>query len=248
MEPTIGSRLMALRERSGLSLAELARLSGYRGASSIQKLFKTDYNPSTLDAKVADRLSAALVGRGDPKIIPSDLNALTGNGETLDHLIADLRHHNYVASAFIGIHRTTRINMNVVTEGGVEIPLFARENMSSGIPYHPCPNYLRPRGVVGLYVTVGNMWPRFEEGEPIFYEHQRPPARGDDVILNVATEDLSDGGMLIGRLRSMNDEEVQVDILTPADRIVLSRKQVVGINRVLHSTDFLEPVAYAQPR
>jgi transcriptional regulator with XRE-family HTH domain len=246
METTIGSRLMALRERAGLSLAELARLSGYRGASSIQKLFRPEYNPESLDARVGERLADALIGKGDPKIERSDIAALTDKSTTLDHLMADLRHYTYVASAFIGIHRTKKLKDTVATEGGVEIPLFIREDMSDGIPVHPCPSYLRSRGVVGLYVTVSNMWPRFEEGEPIFYEHQRPPVRGDDVIVNLISEEDLDGGAIIGRLRLLHDEEVQIDILSPADRVIIPRQSVISIRRILHPSDFLEPVAYAK--
>lgn len=245
MDPTIGTRLMALKERAGLSLAELARLAGYRGASSIQKLFRPDYDPKVLDPKVAERLSIALIGRGDPKIESSDFSALTDSASTIEHLLADLRHYNYIASAHIGIHRTKRIASTIKTVGGIDIPLFIREDMSGGIPVHPCPPYLRPRGIIGLYVSVGNMWPRFEEGEPIFYEHQRPPARGDDVVATISVEGSSEEGLLIGRLRLMQDDEVQIDVLSPPDRIVVSRSAVVSVHRVLHATDFLEPVSYA---
>ena len=245
MTPTVGSRLIALRERAGLSLAELARLAGYRGASSIQKLFRSDYDPPLLDQKVAERLSGALAGRGDPKIQASEITALTTNGSTIEHLLADLHHYTFVASAYIGMHRTRRLATTVKTEAGVEIPLFVRQDMTGGIPFHPCPAYLRPRGVVGLYVTVGNMWPRFEEGEPVFYEHQRPPARGDDVLVNVVNEEELDGGYIIGRLRLLHEDEVQIDILTPSDRVVLPRSAILGVYRILHATDLLEPIAYA---
>lgn len=245
VQATVGERLIALRERAGLSLAEVARLAGYKGASSIQKLFKADYNPKELQALVADRLARALVGKGMPEIKKSELMALAGRGESLDALLADLTHYNYLASAFIGLHRTRRVMNIVKSQSGVELPMFVREDMSRGIPYHPCPPFLRPRGVIGLYLSVGYMWPRFEEGEPIFYEHDKPPKRGDDVLVFIKCDLDLDGAMVIGRLAVLNDKEVHLDLLNPADKVVLPRSDVSSVRRVMHTTDFLEPVAYA---
>ena len=245
MEATIGSRLVALKERAGLSLAELARLAGYQGPSSIQKLFKADYNPKVLQATVAQRLSKALVGRGDPAIDESDIAALTGKGEVLDLLLADLQHYNFLASANIGMHRTRRVEKDVYTDDGRVVPLFVREEMVGGIPFYPCPDFLRPRGIVGLYISVANMWPRFEEGEPVFYEHSRPAARGDDVLVTLRGEEYPDGAMIIGRLAALQEAEVCIDQLSPQGQMVLDRKDVASVRRIMHATDFLKPVAYA---
>lgn len=242
---TVGSRLLALKERAGMSLAQIARAAGYQGASSIQKLFKADYDPENLQSSVAERLAMALEGYGDPAIKKFEILALAGEGVELERLVSDAQHLSYIASAYIGIHRTRRIEKTVEMESGDLIPLFIRENMSAGIPVHPCPSYLRPRGIIGLYMSVGNMWPRFEEGEPIFYEFKKPPSRGDDVIITLGSSDLEGRGMIVGRLRLMTDDEIHLDQLSPVGIVKLKRVEVCGINRVMHTTDFLEPLSYA---
>lgn len=243
--PTIGMRLLSLKERSGMSLSTIAEAAGYRASSSIQKLFKPSYNPQRLQLSVAERLAAVFDGRGDPTIDKSELLALAGKGEELDKLVATVRHYSYRASAFIGIHRTNRIDQFLERDDGAKLQLFARETAPNGILYHPCPPHLRSRGIVGLYVTVGNMWPRFEEGEPIFYEHHKPPSQGDDVLVSVASEEL-DGAMLIGRLRLSSETEIQVDQLSPAGCIVIPREKVISLRRLMHTADFLEAGAYAR--
>lgn len=242
---TIGMRLLSLKDRSGMSLAAIASAAGYRASSSIQKMFHPGYDPDRFQLSVAERLANAFEGKGEPVISRSELLALAGKGAELEQLAATVRHYAYRASAFIGIHRTKRVDEFVDRQDGIKVQLFVRENMENGIPYHPCPSHLRARGIVGLYVTVGNMWPRFEEGEPIFYEHQRPPAQGDDVLVTVESDDLN-GAMFIGRLRLASETEIHVDQLAPSGSIVVPRTRVTSVRRILHASDFLEPLAYAK--
>lgn len=242
---TIGQRLLTLKQRSGLSLAQIATAAGYAGASSIQKLFSPQYDPGVLHEGVAQKLSIALVGRGDPRIEKSEVFALAGQGGELDRIVADLQHYAYISSAYIGMHRTKRISDEVVSDAGVPTPLFANAEMVDGISYYPCPEHLRPRLLVGMYVTVGNMWPRYEEGEPVIYERKTPPSRGDDVVVRLISEVELDGGMLIGRLALLHDEEIQLDQLSPKGRITISRGDVIAVYRILHATDFLPPLMYA---
>ena len=228
-----------------MSLATIADAAGYRASSSIQKLFKPSYDPQRLQLSVAERLAAVFDGRGDPAIDRSELLALAGKGEDLDRLVATVRHYSYRASAFIGIHRTNRVDEFVERDDGAKLQLFAREAVTEGILYHPCPPHLRSRGIIGLYVAVGNMWPRFEEGEPIFYEHHKPPSQGDDVLVSIASEDL-DGAMFIGRLRLSSETEIQVEQLSPPGCVVIARDKVRSLRRLMHTTDFLEPGSYAR--
>lgn len=243
---TIGSRLIALKERSGLSLAKIAHKAGYQGASSIQKLFRIDYDPDKLQPSVADKLAPALTGLGDPPIRDEEIFALTGKASSIDKAFADVAHYSYLASAFIGIHQTRRMNEQVIAVEGFEVPLFARVDVEDGIPFHPCPDHLRPRGIVGMYVTIGNMWPRYEEGEPIFYEHKNPPRQGDDVILTLVSDTNLDGGMILGRLALLHEDEVQIDQLAPRGRLVFARRDVISIHRVLHASDLLPALSYAR--
>lgn len=76
---SIGERLLALKTRTGWSLDEIAERAGYKGRSSVQALFRVDYDPSNLDAKVARKLADAFVGQGDPPIQADEIWSLVGH-------------------------------------------------------------------------------------------------------------------------------------------------------------------------
>jgi transcriptional regulator with XRE-family HTH domain len=74
----IATRLKELRERAGLSMAEMARLLGLKGASSYQRY----EDPSTFKRKYLPRekvdLLIQLVGRGSPPITIVEIETLAG--------------------------------------------------------------------------------------------------------------------------------------------------------------------------
>lgn len=237
---TIGDRLIALRHYSGLSLAEVARRGGYKGASSVQKLFQSDYNPPFLPAEVAAKLAKALVGAGDPPIKPEELSGLTENAHEIETAIADMTHLIHLISDIIPLYRTEKIEDFVETDHGNSIPLFVRSKEASG-DHFPCPKHLKGKQLLGHYVTVGTLWPRYEEGEIFFVEYRNPPVPGDDVVVTVVSEIEIDGGMFIGRLAMRTDEEVKIDLLAPSDQVTLPRKKIINIRRLVRRSDMLEP-------
>lgn len=70
---TTGQALSDLRERAGISLAEVAKLAGYKGPSSVQMMFHPDYDAQPLNGSIAERLANALVGKGTPPIEQEDI-------------------------------------------------------------------------------------------------------------------------------------------------------------------------------
>jgi hypothetical protein len=77
----VTERLKSLRLHANLSMDELARELGYKGASSYQRYedrgtFKKNYLPLDL----TQRLEQVLVGRGDPPITSPQVLALSGLG------------------------------------------------------------------------------------------------------------------------------------------------------------------------
>lgn len=82
-------RLAKLRDRSGLSMDDLAKAMGFKGQSSIQRYLRPDYDRG-FRPELAARFKAALVGRGNPPITPSELNILDNWAETPDGQTLDL--------------------------------------------------------------------------------------------------------------------------------------------------------------
>ncbi|WP_062119263.1 S24 family peptidase [Sphingobium sp. MI1205] len=75
-EETIGSQLLALKHRAGLSLDAIAKGGGYAGRSSVQRYFSSDFSgPLPPDAAVA--LARALAGKGEPSIKADDVLKLS---------------------------------------------------------------------------------------------------------------------------------------------------------------------------
>lgn len=89
-------RLASLRERSGLSMDELAKEMGFKGQSSIQRYLSPTYDKG-FRPEIAARFKAAFVGRGDPPIKTSDMEFLdnwaeTADGKTVDVMSLFARH------------------------------------------------------------------------------------------------------------------------------------------------------------
>lgn len=81
-------RLAALRERSGLSMDDLAKEMGFKGQSSIQRYLSPTYDKG-FRPELVSRFKASFLGRGDPPIKLSDMEFLdnwaeTPAGETVD--------------------------------------------------------------------------------------------------------------------------------------------------------------------
>jgi hypothetical protein len=66
------NKIVKLRDRSGLSMDELAKAMGYAGQSSIQRYLSPFYEKG-FRPEVARRFYDALIGRGDPPITDTDL-------------------------------------------------------------------------------------------------------------------------------------------------------------------------------
>jgi len=89
-------KIAELRERSGLSMDELAKEMGYKGQSSIQRYLSPDYDKG-FRPELAARFKAALIGKGSPPITPRDLHVFDSwtenpDGTTVDMLTDYYRH------------------------------------------------------------------------------------------------------------------------------------------------------------
>lgn len=75
---SVTEKFRKLRDRAGLSMHELAKGMGYKGASSIQRYENPDeYNKEFINPDIAARLLKAVVGKGTPPIEPRDVWDLT---------------------------------------------------------------------------------------------------------------------------------------------------------------------------
>lgn len=78
---TMGRRLTVMRQRSGRSLAAIAKGGGWKGTSSVQRYFEKSYDPAWLHPRVSQGLIKGMCGCGPDPVKPAEIMALTGNTE-----------------------------------------------------------------------------------------------------------------------------------------------------------------------
>lgn len=103
------------------------------------------------------------------------------------------------------------------------------------------PPRLEGRGdVFGLYVEDLSMVPAFRPGALVLVERSRPPAPGDDVVIEIAPETPRDEQRaLIKHLVSITPTEVRLAQHNPAKEFSVARKLVVRMLRVMTMSDLL---------
>ncbi len=239
MSFTIGAKLLALKDRSGLSLAEIARQAGYKAPSSIQKMFREDYAPPTLPTAPAMKLVLALAGRGSPPITTADVLALTNTEEDSRPLIAALTNFAGEWAKTIRILQTKRVTPRGGASGFEEAYFrLLNENVSEFV----APDILHSKVVWGFYVSTANMHPRYEVGEPALAQMRPPPRPGDDVVITIRHDsdfEAEPGTKLICRLISDDGQRAVFEQFNPPGQFSFPSQDVADACRLLTVMDFL---------
>lgn len=238
-EATVGERLIALKDRSGLSLAKIATSAGYQAASSIQKLFKPSYNPQRLSQSVADRLIVALEGRGHPRITRDEIIELVEGRDAREHFNQHFTRLMREEQSDIPIYRSHISLRKVKDREGEIIPVFAL-SLAQMPERFKAPSHLDLRDVVGFRIIVPNMWPKYDIGELIWFSEKDTPRIGDIVIVGIAgdREDQSTCYFL-GRLLDQNGMEVRLSQLSPDRVCAVDRAKIQSIRRILTYEDLM---------
>jgi hypothetical protein len=237
-KPTIGQRLIALKEHSRLSLAQIAERGGYGGASSIQKLFRPDYNPPSLSKKTAEKLILAFEGMGTPPIRSLEIKSLAGAANDLENLVAELSHYTHLASKFISTFYTEPSHPELLDADGHALSAYRFLDNKDGL-HMPCPDFLQGKQLVAFFVGVDNLWPRYEVGELALYEHRRPPVVGDDVAVRLLTDDVDSRVYTFGRLQRISAVELVLEQLNPRVDLRIERSSTKSIHRLLTRMELL---------
>lgn len=104
----------------------------------------------------------------------------------------------------------------------------------------------RPPGLIGnrkayaLYVVGSSMEPRFDPGQPVFVDAGRPPAIGDDVIVQLIDD--TDGRVvtaLIKRLVRRTSAFVELRQYNPDQTFRIEMTRIASVQRVLSVSELL---------
>lgn len=233
MAKTMGEKLAAIRAQSGLSLEKLAKASGYKGRSSIQRMFEPEYDPPYLSRDLAENLAKGFdgtgVNRGDIMAlagIPATNAAVQkfegGSGVTLPHNLP-------IYGTALGAPR--EFNGHAVEQTTL--------NQGEIIDYARRPTVLNGQvGAYGLYVQGESMFPRFNDGDLIFVSSGgRPPRIGDDVVVYMRDQEDDDGkrasGVLVKRLARRTADFYELQQFNPDISFKIEARRVVKVDRVI---------------
>jgi hypothetical protein len=131
------AKIAEIRQRSGLSMDDLAKAMGYAGQSSIQRYLSPDYDLG-FRPELAWRFRAALIGKGNPPITDLDLQVFL-DGSLIppgDPVYEHLDHGTNLVKAMASIDRgalasgVTRASLPVL-EGTVKLELPSTLSSSS---------------------------------------------------------------------------------------------------------------------
>lgn len=232
-EPTIGARLRALQERSGLSLAKLAKGAGYAGASSIQRYFDDDYAPTALPLEIARKLADGF--NGSP-IARDELFSLAGYPAEPDARTVKFEGaSNVVLRRDLPVYGTALGAPREIEGEAIEQTML---DESVVLEFLPRPTVLQNRAdVYGFYIQGSSMAPRFEEGELGFAEAKRPPRVGDDVLVYLRGPDDHEGervnAVLIKRLVRRTAHHIELQQFDPPKVFRIEVERVKQVHRVL---------------
>lgn len=113
--------------------------------------------------------------------------------------------------------------------------------VSEVIEYRARPTSLASRrDIYALYVSGDSMFPRFEQGALIYVDPRRPPAIGDDVIVQLRPTSPENGAdaesvvrVLVKRLRKRGPAAFEFEQFNPAQTFALPIGAVARMHRIM---------------
>lgn len=247
---TIGTKLIALRARSGMTLDAVANDAGYSRRSSIQRYFHRDYDAKRLPYEIALKLTKALAGKGNPPIKEEEVLALSGvigaQSLTIVKTPAELERTSRLPND-IPIYGTALGSQRKVDSAGGTGSLSVEQaelNTSEVLGYKRRPSALEGQdSVYGVYVSGMSMFPRFSDGEAAIVDPKRPPRIGDDVVIHMKSPDDHDGervtAVLIKRLVRRNSDFIELQQFHPELTFRVATGDVKWVHRIVTIDDLL---------
>lgn len=265
---TTGEILSDLRVRSGLTLAEVARAAGYKGPSSVQMMFSPDYTVHPLSPSVAARLAEALIGKGDPPIRAEEIFELTRTQHwSFEHSArSSIGHPDYgkpFTDAIATANEVQPVELPLPTLRGQpkDIPVYGSAlaadlvfndnghaapveqtlfEMGEIITYARRPPAIpQETKVYALYVAGSSMEPRYRPGDPLFVDPRKPPAIGDDVVVQLVSAD-DEPQIIAGLIKTLvkrTGSYLELEQYRPEIRFRVPMERVAHIHRVIPQSE-----------
>lgn len=270
---SLGDRLRRLQQRSGLTMQQLALLMGYKNASSIQRYLMPDYGEvGVLPVNLATKFTDAMAGRGEPPIEAGEIFALAGvelteRGTMRPFDITKLFPATVADSARPFAGPLPSLDDLMTKRGVADLPVYgtalgadldmtsttgqivaveqATLDMSEAVEFvRRPPGLVSRRDAYALIVAGSSMSPRYEDGEMLLVDPRRPPAPGQDVIVQMVDDSGQDGAdrvvcVMVKRLVRRSASWIELEQFNPRVTFRLDMANVKAIHRVVTMTEML---------
>ncbi|RWK39275.1 S24 family peptidase [Mesorhizobium sp.] len=223
---SIANRMRKLRERTGMSIDQMARAMGYASASSIQRYFdagklKQGYLKRDFVAKV----EKVLLGKGSPPITRPEIWELAGPefnfGATLETSNAVVISKNVTSGNKIPVYGSA--------VGGID-----GEFAMNGVALYEvvAPAVLdNVSGAYAVQVAGESMEPRYFDGEVVFVNPHRRVVKGDFVIVQIHAEHEDDPPLAyVKRFVRHNSVELVLEQYNPPKELRFANKRVKSVH------------------
>jgi phage repressor protein C with HTH and peptisase S24 domain len=224
---SIAGRMRKLRDRSGLTMAEMAAAMDYAQASSIQRYFDADkLKPGYLKRDFVAKIEKAILGKGNPPISRPEIWELAGP------------EFNFMPppdpNAIVGSRIVTGGNMIPVygsAVGGLDGEFVLNGSMLYEVMAPPS---LSPvSGAYAVQVSGDSMEPRYFDGELVFVDPSRRVKRGDFVVAEVIMEEGGPRLAYIKRFVRHNAEELILEQYNPPKQLRFPHENVESVHFVV---------------
>ena len=246
---SISFRLKALRERSGLSVRDVAKLLGVP-TSTYSTYERTAYKKPYLPLSLSRGLQGALVGRGAPAVTKDEVLALFAPPD----LIHAASSNPKLALQIYEGDADAQPSITAPLKGGMplDVPVLGTAmggngdgafllNQGSPVDWtRRAPGIMNNRSVFAIYVEGESMAPRYEPGDLVYIDENRPARVGDDVVLVVDGEDPGVAPRsYLKRLVRRTADRVIVEQYNPAKELAFPARAVKKIFRVLRTNELM---------
>lgn len=235
-ESTSARTLKALRKRvPKLSVRALATLLDM--PHTTYAYYEDDYKEPYLPLDLVKKLAAILAGRGQPPISKAEVLALAGLPD-LEPNVAPLSEQIGFPAPQIGSGPADVPELGTAVGGSHGD--FSLNGQVIDYKRRP-PGIASNRGVFCIRVRGESMAPRFEEGDLIFVDPNRPAKGGDDVLVEMKPQRAGEpGNAYIKRLVSKTPTKLILRQFNPADaKVELQAEKVLRVSYILTLADLV---------
>ena len=237
---TMGERLLELKDRSGLSLQNIAHAAEFRSASSVQRYFSPEYEAEHISAKLAERLKEAFVGYGDPPITEDEVERLTEYGFMLDRrLPAPMRANiSRREDAYIECNWTARY----ADVEGIEAFAIGEDP----IRFFRKAASLNHRRIAAIVLSTASMMPKYAPGDIVFYELEHPPMFGQDAVFTLRQGGEEAPMHFLAKLIGQDRESYQIEFYEPREVRTVDIVEIDSVAPVLPAAQLLDELTKAE--